>query len=152
MRIQIQAAIECGFGSKKLFMIVTGTGINLLFILNIIGRNFADWLRSIGMDRFSSFLTSVNGANLLEMTEAKMIALGLPMADANRLLQHIQWLRHGNGQATSMQPSAPEEFLCPITHDIMRFPVRCADGFVYEEAAIQEKSSKITSKLHRNNV
>ena len=28
--------------------------------------------------------------------------------------------------------------VCPITQDLMRNPVRCSDGFVYERAAIQE--------------
>ena len=32
----------------------------------------------------------------------------------------------------------PEEFICPITQDVMRNPVLCSDGFVYEKAAIGE--------------
>ncbi|ETO33024.1 hypothetical protein RFI_04084, partial [Reticulomyxa filosa] len=31
----------------------------------------------------------------------------------------------------------PEEFLCPITHDIMKEPVICSDGFCYEREAIE---------------
>ena len=30
------------------------------------------------------------------------------------------------------------DFICPITQDVMRFPVRCSDGYIYEKAAIQE--------------
>ena len=29
-------------------------------------------------------------------------------------------------------------FVCPITQDVMRYPVKCSDGYVYEKAAIQE--------------
>ena len=32
----------------------------------------------------------------------------------------------------------PEEFICPITQDVMRNPVLCSDGYVYEKAAIEE--------------
>ena len=32
----------------------------------------------------------------------------------------------------------PEEFYCPITYDLMKNPVRCSDGFTYEESAIKE--------------
>ncbi|KAK0158268.1 hypothetical protein PV328_009292 [Microctonus aethiopoides] len=32
----------------------------------------------------------------------------------------------------------PDDFLCPITHEIMHEPVICSDGFIYEKAAINE--------------
>ncbi len=38
----------------------------------------------------------------------------------------------------SGQPNIPNDFLCPITSEIMRRPVICADGHSYEEAAILE--------------
>lgn len=43
----------------------------------------------------------------------------------------------------------PEEFLCPITHEIMREPVTCSDGFTYEKNAIAEwfMSGKYTSPM-----
>lgn len=43
----------------------------------------------------------------------------------------------------------PHEFLCPITHEIMREPVTCSDGFTYEKNAIAEwfMSGKYTSPL-----
>jgi hypothetical protein len=30
----------------------------------------------------------------------------------------------------------PEDFICPITHELMESPVMAADGFSYERAAI----------------
>ena len=30
------------------------------------------------------------------------------------------------------------DFICPITQDLMRYPVKCSDGYIYEKAAIQE--------------
>jgi hypothetical protein len=93
----------------------------------------------IGLVEYSGCLASVDGSVLLQLTEADLLAAGLPQAVAGRLLQNIQWLRHGNGRAdrpAEDQP-VPEEFLCPITREVMRCPVRCQDGFVYEEVAIQ---------------
>lgn len=37
-----------------------------------------------------------------------------------------------------VRDSAPYEFLCPITLEVMRSPVTAADGFTYEESAITE--------------
>lgn len=41
------------------------------------------------------------------------------------------------------------EFLCPITQEIMREPVKCSDGFTYEKQAITEwfMSGKYTSPM-----
>jgi len=90
----------------------------------------------------------MTGCLLLQLTSTELLAQGLLQADADLLLQNIQWLRHGNGLAGGAQPllPVPEEFICPITCDIMRHPVRCQDGFVYEEAAIKggEKSYMYT--------
>jgi hypothetical protein len=97
------------------------------------------WLGSIGLD--SEGLGSMTASRLLQLTGSELESLGLPQPEADRLLQNIQWLRHGNGRGAGGPEapllSVPEEFLCPITCDIMRRPVRCGDGFVYEEAAIK---------------
>jgi len=36
-----------------------------------------------------------------------------------------------------MDSSAPPSFLCPISQEIMRDPVTCADGHSYERASIE---------------
>jgi hypothetical protein len=30
------------------------------------------------------------------------------------------------------------DFICPITQDVMKYPVKCSDGYIYEKAAIKE--------------
>ena len=40
--------------------------------------------------------------------------------------------------STSSNDSMNCDFICPITQDVMRYPVKCSDGYVYEKAAIQE--------------
>ena len=48
----------------------------------------------------------------------------------------------GSGAAGPSQASAatqvPDEFICPITAEIMTDPVSTSDGFTYERAAITE--------------
>lgn len=43
----------------------------------------------------------------------------------------------------------PHEFLCPITQEVMRNPMKCSDGFTYEQSAIEEwfSSGKNTSPM-----
>ena len=48
--------------------------------------------------------------------------------DAQRLLQ-----RRKPKDSTKYETEIPEEFLCPITQDVMKYPVLCSDGFVYEK-------------------
>ena len=40
--------------------------------------------------------------------------------------------------AADAEEVVPEEFYCPITCDLMKNPVKCSDGFTYEESAIKE--------------
>ena len=43
-----------------------------------------------------------------------------------------------SGGADGSNDEEDISMVCPITQDLMRNPVRCSDGFVYERAAIQE--------------
>jgi WD repeat, SAM and U-box domain-containing protein 1 len=45
--------------------------------------------------------------------------------------------------------NVPQDFICPITHDMMVDPVICEDGFSYERSAILEwfAKEKITSPM-----
>lgn len=43
---------------------------------------------------------------------------------------------------TKNELQVPEDFICPITYEIMTDPVMCEDGFSYERSAIEEWFSK----------
>lgn len=43
---------------------------------------------------------------------------------------------------TQKDIDVPEDFICPITHEIMTDPVMCEDGFTYERSAIIEWFAK----------
>lgn len=70
-----------------------------------------------------------------------------------RLLKELKWLKMDELQVNNLSENqlldVPPEFLCPITQEIMREPVRCSDGFVYEKQAIGEwfMSGKYTSPM-----
>ena len=51
--------------------------------------------------------------------------------DAQRLLH-----RRKPKDSTRFETEIPEEFLCPITQDVMKCPVLCSDGFVYEKGGV----------------
>lgn len=66
------------------------------------------------------------------------------------MTSEIKWLKKSETQIEEPQNlQIPDEYLCPITHEIMREPVRCSDGFTYEKNAIVEwfMSGKLTSPI-----
>lgn len=66
-------------------------------------------------------------------------------------MKEIRWLKQMEFTQPSAwdKPDVPMEFLCPITHEIMREPVIISDGFTYERRAITEwfMSGKFTSPM-----
>lgn len=66
------------------------------------------------------------------------------------MLKEIRWLKKAELQIEKPENvEIPHEFLCPITHEIMREPVTCSDGYTYEKNAIAEWfiSGKYTSPM-----
>ena len=59
--------------------------------------------------------------------------LGVSKPEAQRLLQKS---KQRDSKTRNYELEIPEEFLCPITQDVMKHPVLCSDGFIYEKAAI----------------
>ena len=62
-------------------------------------------------------------------------------------LKHKQFvkkisLKRTNQNLTSDEVLIPNEFLCPITHELMNDPVCASDGFTYERKAIEEWLTK----------
>nr|XP_019557895.2 WD repeat, SAM and U-box domain-containing protein 1-like [Aedes albopictus]XP_029725429.1 WD repeat, SAM and U-box domain-containing protein 1-like [Aedes albopictus]XP_029725431.1 WD repeat, SAM and U-box domain-containing protein 1-like [Aedes albopictus] len=55
---------------------------------------------------------------------------------------HITGIRSLLFKLASKTTDIPLEFICPITHEIMREPVYAEDGFTYERTAIEEWFSR----------
>ncbi|XP_050196340.1 WD repeat, SAM and U-box domain-containing protein 1 isoform X2 [Myiozetetes cayanensis] len=79
-------------------------------------------------------MNNIDGKELLNLTkeglanELKIESLGL----RSKILQKIEELR-----MTTISVSVPDEFLCPITRELMKDPVIAADGYSYEREAVE---------------
>jgi len=82
--------------------------------------------------------SQISGKDLLKLSLKDIEALGVFGEDAGKCLQKIQWARFGGKESDGFVDDIPDEYLCPITYDLMVNPVKCGDGFVYEETAITE--------------
>ncbi|XP_064419847.1 WD repeat, SAM and U-box domain-containing protein 1 isoform X2 [Latimeria chalumnae] len=78
---------------------------------------------------------NIDGKELLGLTketltnELKIASLGL----RNKVLRKIEELR----VQESATDNIPDEFLCPITRELMKDPVIASDGYSYERTAIE---------------
>ncbi|NWI84584.1 WSDU1 protein, partial [Pitta sordida] len=95
----------------------------------LCAQDLADFVRLFKMN-------NIDGKELLSLTkeslanELKIESLGL----RSKILQKIEELR-----LTMISGSAPvpDEFLCPITRELMKDPVIAADGYSYEREAME---------------
>ncbi|XP_060523216.1 WD repeat, SAM and U-box domain-containing protein 1-like isoform X2 [Cylas formicarius] len=111
------------------------------------------WLDEIDMSEIAESVrnTSLNGEKILTLSEER-ICSGLELDDekTEKLATELKWLKKVELQIVNpLDLQIPDEFLCPITHEIMREPVVCSDGFTYEKKAIAEwfMSGKFTSPM-----
>ncbi|XP_074767513.1 WD repeat, SAM and U-box domain-containing protein 1 isoform X1 [Athene noctua] len=81
-------------------------------------------------------MNNIDGKQLLNLTkesltnELKIESLGL----RSKVLQKIEELRM---KVISVPLAIPDEFLCPITRELMKDPVIAADGYSYEKEAVE---------------
>ena len=73
----------------------------------------------------------MDGAQLKQTSIQELVILGVDEKMAKKICDEVQLICDSSGDT-------PSEFVCPITCDVMTSPVRCSDGFVYEESAIKE--------------
>ena len=95
----------------------------------------------------------LTGADLLGKSDQELAQLfnhHEPILTELRSLRHQNFLKQMslkkcNGSISSndlVQLSIPNEYLCPITHEIMSDPVCISDGYTYERKAIEEWLTK----------
>ncbi|XP_054237122.1 WD repeat, SAM and U-box domain-containing protein 1 isoform X4 [Indicator indicator] len=81
-------------------------------------------------------MNNIDGKELLNLTkeslanELRIESLGL----RNKILQKIESLRM---DVRAVSVPVPDEFLCPITRELMKDPVIAADGYSYEREAME---------------
>lgn len=96
----------------------------------------SEWLAEEGLvglvDKFKA--NNIDGTELLSLTRETLASeLGIESVGLRgKLLRKVEELK-----SDSMCSGIPDEFLCPITRELMRDPVIAADGYSYEREAIE---------------
>ena len=96
------------------------------------------WLKSLNLtdDAGVENMCDIDGATLKYVKIHDLIKLGVHEHTAQKIYDEIKLICDNSDE------EIPPEFVCPITCDIMRCPVKCTDGFVYEETAIKVKTGE----------
>ncbi|KAM4626734.1 WD repeat, SAM and U-box domain-containing protein 1 [Discoglossus pictus] len=108
------------------------------------------WLSQEGLAEVESIfkMNNIDGKELINLTKESLLSdlkiesLGL----RNKILRKIEDLKSKMKAASS---NIPDEFLCPITREIMIDPVIASDGYSYERKAIESwiSTQKRTSPM-----
>lgn len=101
-------------------------------------EDVSKWLRAQGLeDLIDIFRTNnIDGKELLHLTkeslagDLKIESLGL----RSKVLRSIDELRT---RMESLSSGIPDEFICPITRELMKDPVIASDGYSYEREAME---------------
>ena len=93
------------------------------------GEEVRQWLAGLGVT--SQLTPQIDGARLGEASHQDLLNWGLSEVEAEKIVEELRLV-------CDSHKDIPNEFLCPITCDIMSDPVKCSDGFVYERIAIKE--------------
>uniref|UniRef100_A0A8C5H5M0 WD repeat, SAM and U-box domain-containing protein 1 n=1 Tax=Gouania willdenowi TaxID=441366 RepID=A0A8C5H5M0_GOUWI len=111
-------------------------GRSKLLISDWSEDDVSQWLLEEGLgglvEKFKA--NNIDGTELLALSretlasELHVESLGL----RNKLLRNVEELK-----ANSVCSGTPDEFLCPITRELMKEPVIAADGYSYEREAIE---------------
>ncbi|XP_043263892.1 WD repeat, SAM and U-box domain-containing protein 1-like [Colletes gigas] len=104
------------------------------------------WLNEIGLSMLTekAYIAALTGRQLLTISEddlIKKLQIEQDEQAGEAFKTQLYWLKREDSNAVEVPidgAEIPHEFLCPITHEIMKEPVLCSDGFTYERAAINE--------------
>ncbi|KAL0963781.1 hypothetical protein UPYG_G00313500 [Umbra pygmaea] len=93
------------------------------------------WLTEEGLEQLVTSFTAnnIDGPELLRQTKDTLVSeLGIDSVGLrSKVLRKVEALNAGLVGA-----DAPDEFLCPITREVMKDPVMASDGYSYEREAI----------------
>ncbi|XP_026231804.1 WD repeat, SAM and U-box domain-containing protein 1-like [Anabas testudineus] len=93
------------------------------------------WLCEEGLEELVSIfkVNNMDGLELSQLSKETAAELGIESVGLRRrLLRKIEALK-----AEQSGSEAPDEFLCPITRELMEDPVIAADGYSYERESIE---------------
>jgi WD40 repeat protein len=120
-------------------------------------EDVCNWLISLDLgehgDKFRT--NAINGRELLALTSSDLkTVLDIPaLGHRNQIVRARDAARQAVISSKHVdQNVTPEEFLCPITHELMKDPVIASDGYTYDRPAIvswitREQRSPMTNSL-----
>ncbi|XP_061924784.1 WD repeat, SAM and U-box domain-containing protein 1-like [Entelurus aequoreus] len=109
------------------------------------------WLREESLEDLLQVFQAnkTGGAQLSRLSKETMMEMGIESARLRaRLLGRVEALK-----VEQSAPDCPEEFVCPISRELMKDPVIAADGFSYERESMEswlrgkKRSSPMTNLL-----
>ncbi|PAA90722.1 hypothetical protein BOX15_Mlig005854g3, partial [Macrostomum lignano] len=94
----------------------------------------------LGLGQYSRavYEQAVDGRVLMSLSDAQLrTELGMAvLGHRQKLLDAIEAMKNNRTEADK-DAGIPDEYLCPITRELMRDPVIAADGYTYERGAIE---------------
>lgn len=107
-------------------------------------EDVGDWLVHIELSQYKdSFVSNaIDGTELCNMDDKTLIDLGVSaLGHRNKILRCIKTAQNKPTITRSVSNVSdngiPDEYLCPITRELMKDPVMAEDGYTYERSAIQ---------------
>ncbi|XP_077993545.1 WD repeat, SAM and U-box domain-containing protein 1-like isoform X2 [Glandiceps talaboti] len=135
-------------------------------------KDVCDWLRELGLEQHVMQFerNEIDGQELSCLTkDSLMNDLGVTaLGHRNKILRGIESIKEQCELVTHIQTTVsqtpqytadalldvgiPDEFLCPITREVMRDPVIASDGYTYERSSIEAWiiNGKNTSPMTNN--
>ncbi|XP_035531878.1 WD repeat, SAM and U-box domain-containing protein 1-like [Morone saxatilis] len=110
-------------------------GHSRLLVADWSEEDVQTWLCEEGLQELVSIFkaNNIDGAELSQLSKETATELGIEsLGLRGRLLRKIEALK-----AEESGSEAPDEFLCPITRELMKDPVIAADGYSYERESIE---------------
>uniref|UniRef100_A0A3Q3JQD0 WD repeat, SAM and U-box domain-containing protein 1 n=1 Tax=Monopterus albus TaxID=43700 RepID=A0A3Q3JQD0_MONAL len=107
----------------------------LLLLADWSEENVQTWLCEEGLEELVNIFkaNNIDGPELSQLNKETAAELGIESVGLRgRLLRNIEALK-----AEQSGSEAPDEFLCPITRELMKDPVIAADGYSYERESIE---------------
>lgn len=113
----------------------TSAGQSRLLVSDWSEEDVSAWLVEEGLEGLVDIFRANNmdGTELLSLTKDTLVELHIEsLGLRSKVLRKLEELK-GASQCTD----TPDEFLCPITRELMKEPVIAADGYSYEREAIE---------------
>ncbi|XP_070771259.1 WD repeat, SAM and U-box domain-containing protein 1-like isoform X2 [Enoplosus armatus] len=110
-------------------------GHSRLLVADWSEEDVQTWLCEEGLQELVSIFkaNNIDGPELSQLNKETAAELGIESVGLRgRLLRKIEALK-----AEQSGSEAPDEFLCPITRELMKDPVIAADGYSYERESIE---------------